>query len=144
LGLAVGDRELLREELPKAKQLIHEVNRQDRKSREPENSDIYLWFKGFSIETVLYLMACSKNEDFRKWISLYITDLRKKKIILTGDDLISLGYPPGSVFQKIFKLLLQAHLNGEVQTREDEIELVAKHFSLHCESTCVDRKIDVD
>ncbi len=144
LGMAAGDREILLGELPQAKQLLHEINRNDHKSHEPQNSDIYLWFKGFSIETILYLMARSKNERFRKWISLYITDLRKKKIILTGDDLISLGYPPGRIFQQIFKFLLQAQLNGDVRTRQDAIELVKKHFSLTDGTRDVDRKIDVD
>ena len=130
MGMAAGDKEMLRHELPKAKQLLHTVNRQGHKSYEPKNSEIYFWFHGFSIEVLLYLMALSKNERLRKWISLYVTDLRREKIMMTGDDLIALGYSPGRYFQQIFDTILQARLNGEVQTKQDEIDLLRNHYAL--------------
>ena len=145
LGLAVAAKKILVEELPQAKQRLHEVNRRGHKSQQPKNSDIYFWFNGFSIEALLYLMARSKNERFRKLISVYVTDLRKERVLLNGDDLISLGYPPGRYYQKIFQTVLSARLNGEVETHEEEISLVQQLFALEdYVSSGVDQKNDVD
>lgn len=130
LGVQPKDRVLLLEQLPKARQLLKQ-NKQSRNRRvDPKNSEIYSWFDGLSVEVILYLMAHGENENLRKWISLYMTDLRKEKVILNGVDLISLGFSPGKYFQDIFKFLLNARLNLKIKTREEEIILVRKHFSI--------------
>ncbi|MFK5925789.1 MAG: CBS domain-containing protein [Desulfuromusa sp.] len=128
LGVPSKDRALLLEQLPKARKLLKLI-KQRRNRIDPKNSEIYFWFDGLSVEVILYLMACSDNENLRKWISLYMTDLRREKVILSGDDLISLGFPPGKYFQKIFDVLLNARLNLEITTREEEVLLVKKKFS---------------
>jgi tRNA nucleotidyltransferase (CCA-adding enzyme) len=97
----------------------------------PKNSDIYHWFTGFSLELILYLMARSEDDSLRQSISLFMTRLRNTQIILNGQDLIHLGLPPGRYFQDIFKLLLDARLNEQVYSREDEIALVSQHFQTH-------------
>ncbi len=129
LGVPLKDRVLLLEQLPKAKQLLKLIKQRRNKQIDPKNSEIYLWFNGLSVEVILYLMARSDSENLRKWISLYMTDLRREKVILNGKDLIALGFPPGKYFQDIFDFLLKARLNLEIDTREEEILLVKKHFS---------------
>ena len=47
---------------------------------------------------------------------------------LTGHDLKAMGYPPGENFQKMFKALLDARLDGWVKNRAEEIDFVKKMF----------------
>ncbi|MCD6582513.1 MAG: CBS domain-containing protein [Desulfuromusa sp.] len=130
LGVQPKDRVLLLDQLPKARQILKQIKRRRNRRVDPKNSEIYSWFDGLSVEVILYLMAHGENENLRKWISLYMTDLRKEKVILNGVDLISLGFVPGKYFQDIFKFLLNARLNLMINTREEEIILVRKHFSV--------------
>ena len=129
LGMLSADRAMIHEQLPKAKQLLKLITQQRNKGISPKNSEIYFWFDGLAVEIILYLMACSDHENLRKWISLYMTDLRKEKVLLNGDDLISLGFAPGRYFQNIFEHLLKARLNQEISTREEEMEFVKENFS---------------
>ena len=48
--------------------------------------------------------------------------------MLTGDDLIRMGVTPGPVFQKVFKALRDARVNGRVNSKKEEITLVEKQF----------------
>jgi poly(A) polymerase len=48
--------------------------------------------------------------------------------LLTGNDLQSLGYPPGPLFSKILRSLEDAQLEGAVKCREDAIAFVAQHY----------------
>ena len=129
LGMQPKDRQLLNQQLPAAKQFLRFIRQRGYDQSEPQNSDIYFWLNDFSLEVILFLMARSENEKLRQWISLYITDLRKERVILDGTALISLGFTPGRYFQDIFKMLLEARLNGEIKTRDEEILLVQKNFS---------------
>ena len=48
--------------------------------------------------------------------------------LLTGDDLISLGYRPGPPFHAILDAIEEAQLNGKVTTREEALRLVEDSF----------------
>ncbi|MFY9752724.1 MAG: CCA tRNA nucleotidyltransferase [Candidatus Acidiferrales bacterium] len=48
--------------------------------------------------------------------------------ILTGTDLMSLGYPPGPQFKAILEALEDAQLNGRIGSREDAVTLVLAEF----------------
>ncbi len=135
LGVQPKDHLLLCEQLPAAKQFLKFIRQHSYGQGEPKNSDIYSWLNGFSLEVILFLMARSENEKVRKWISFYVTDLRKEKVLLDGESLISLGFAPGRYFQDIFKMLLDARLNHEINTREEEILLVQKKFSPFADSS---------
>ena len=130
LGMQPKDRQLLNEQLPAAQQFLKFIQQRRYDQGEPKNSDIYSWLNDFSLEVILFLMARSEDEKLRKWISLYITDLRKEKVLIDGAALISLGFIPGRYFQDIFKMLLDARLNCEIRTRDEEILLVQENFSI--------------
>ena len=87
-------------------------------------SRIYNILKPLALETLLYTMAYSEKEQVRKAVSLYLTQLRKVKTILSGKDLVAMGLEPGPIFSQILNALLVARLRGEVSTREEEIQLV--------------------
>jgi len=87
-------------------------------------SQIYEILKPLTLETLLYTMAFSEKEQVRKAISLYLTQLRKTKTVLSGKDLVAMGLEPGPLFSEILNTLLAARLRGEVSTREEEVQLV--------------------
>ena len=129
LNMQPKDMVLMVEQLPRARRLLTQFKHPRRRGKQPKNSELYFLFAGLSVEVLLYLMACSENEMLRKWISLYVTDLRKEDNILKGNDLIALGFSPGRQFQEIFKSLLQVRLDGQVVTRAEEVAFVQNNFS---------------
>jgi putative nucleotidyltransferase with HDIG domain len=50
--------------------------------------------------------------------------------LLSGDDLKDLGYTPGPEFQKILATLEDAQLEAAVQTRDQALEFVRRHYPL--------------
>ncbi|NVN90904.1 MAG: CBS domain-containing protein [Desulfuromonadales bacterium] len=90
------------------------------------NSDIYNSFHGLPLEILLYLAARTPNEQVRRYVSLYITHLRHVRRGLDGTALRELGLQPGPRFSDIMKRLLDARLDGEVTSIEDERNLARK------------------
>ncbi|MEW6417459.1 MAG: CBS domain-containing protein [Nitrospirota bacterium] len=89
---------------------------------------IYNLLNKLKLETVLFSMAVSKDRQKQKMISHYLTDLRKIKTILKGDDLKRIGIQPGPVYSKILKELLEERLRGHLKSREDEERFVRAKF----------------
>ncbi len=86
--------------------------------------------KGFSLETLLFMMAKTSRDLTRKWISEYISSLRYVKPLLSGHDLKEMGFEPGPVFSEILSMLRDARLNGEVLSAEDERRLVQRTYEV--------------
>jgi tRNA nucleotidyltransferase (CCA-adding enzyme) len=57
-------------------------------------------------------------------VSRYCTQLAGTKTLLGGKDLRQLGVPPGPVYRELLGGLLEARLDGEVESREDEVRWV--------------------
>ncbi|MHB8765850.1 MAG: tRNA nucleotidyltransferase/poly(A) polymerase family protein, partial [Deferrisomatales bacterium] len=87
---------------------------------EPRNSRVYQILHACGVETLLYLMARTEDEDQRRLVSRYYTQLAGTRPVLRGGDLKALGLAPGAVYREILAGLLAARLDGEVSTREDE------------------------
>ncbi|OEU74397.1 MAG: polya polymerase [Desulfuromonadales bacterium C00003093] len=121
-------RELLLEQWPKGQQSLRSARFHVEKKRVPQNSQIYHWFNGLSLEMILFLMSSAEDDQVRKWISQYVTDYRKVRVLLDGNGLIDLGLPPGPNFHKVFLALLNARLDGRVETLEEEKKLVREQF----------------
>jgi len=92
----------------------------------PKPSDIYRALAGFAGETVVFLLASAKSESVKRLIRAYVTTYRQVKPSLTGASLKSLGLKPGPLYKKILNRLLDARLDGEVNTEADERALVSK------------------
>lgn len=93
-----------------------------------KNSELYKALMPFHLETLLYMMASANHDSMKRAISGYITNLRRVKPMLRGNDLKEMGYKPGPVFREILTALLEARLNGEIKTRDDEREFVRTHW----------------
>jgi tRNA nucleotidyltransferase (CCA-adding enzyme) len=89
-------------------------------------AEAYRSLSGLSDETLLALMAKSKGEAAKRQISSFLTNYQHVKPILTGEDLKKMGLKPGPQFKKLLDCLLDARLNGEVKTEEEERALVSR------------------
>jgi tRNA nucleotidyltransferase (CCA-adding enzyme) len=94
--------------------------------RKPNRSQIYRLLAPIATEFLLYMMAKSRQEPSKRFISLYFTHLKHLKPELTGRDLIALGYQPGPQIKEILSRLHQARLNERVQSKQEELEMVRR------------------
>lgn len=72
------------------------------------------------LEGLLYMMARSGQEGVRKSLSRYITEWRREKVDISGNDLKALGLEPGPLFGRIMRRLLAAKRDGEATTFESQ------------------------
>jgi tRNA nucleotidyltransferase (CCA-adding enzyme) len=121
-------RTVLTETREDAHLLLQRLERRRAQRTTPRNSDLYHELTPFPTEIILYLMAAAGDEEVRRWLSRFFTHLRGTTHLLTGDDLKGLGLPPGPLYKKVFTALLNARLNGQVLTRQEEMALVRRRF----------------
>lgn len=89
---------------------------------------LYRILHGADMETLLFAMSTTRDNERKKAISLYLTDLRKVKPLLTGADLKALQIPAGPLYSKILRAVLDEKLRGGLRTKEEEREFVVRRF----------------
>jgi len=92
-----------------------------------KNSELYHSLKHFKIEVLLYMMATASKKIVIRQLSNYYSHLKYVKPYISGKDLKEMGLPPGPFFSQILSDVLNARLDGMLETREDEVEYV-KNF----------------
>ena len=92
----------------------------------PKRSEIYNVLAPISTESKLFMMAKSTQVTTRRYISLYFTQMKDTKPLLRGTDLIQMGMKSGPMIKKALTGLLQARLDEQVITRQDEMEYILK------------------
>jgi tRNA nucleotidyltransferase (CCA-adding enzyme) len=95
----------------------------------PSPSRVHRLLEGARLEVVLALMARVEAPALRKAIGDYLAQTRRVKPMLTGHDLRGLGLRPGPIYREILSALLHARLDGEVQTRDDELRFLRRRFA---------------
>lgn len=93
-------------------------------------SEIFWLLEELSNEGLLYTMAIARKNGITKTISTYVTEMRKVRPELTGEDLKSLGYQPGPLFRTILTDLLNGRLDGELCSRTDELAYITRYHPL--------------
>jgi len=78
-----------------------------------------------SDEARLLLRVATDSWLVRQRLDQYQRCWRHVRPILTGDDLRRMGIPAGRIYREILNRLQAAHLDGEIDTREEEEALVA-------------------
>jgi len=63
----------------------------------------------------------------RKLAELGPEEIRPKRL-LTGDDLIAMGYRPGPLFTKILTQVEDAQLEGSIKSRDEAVEWLRREF----------------
>ena len=89
-------------------------------------ADIYTLLEPLSYEVIILLKARYKNPYLDKHIRDFLEHYNGIRLHISGDDLGRLGLKPGPHYQKIFKKVLKARLNGLINTREEELNLIKK------------------
>lgn len=69
---------------------------------------------------VYYLISGDRS------VIIYLKELKDIKVLITGNDLIDLGFTPSKYFSEIFDKILKEKLKGHLKTKEEEIEYVKK------------------
>ncbi len=90
------------------------------------NSRVYEILHPCTPETLLFIMAKTRDRRKRKLVSRYYTHLAGVTPLLRGRDLKALGVPPGPIYRTLLDGLLKARLDQEVETRDDEIAWVRR------------------
>ena len=93
-------------------------------------SAIYHTLRPLNIQTILFMMAKSRDKEQKKSVSLYLTTLREISPDLTGKDLQAMGYAPGPIFKKIFTAILETKLDDKIKGRDEEAAFVKEHFPI--------------
>ena len=64
--------------------------------------------------------SISKDKTVEKFLNV----LKQIKVLITGKDLIELGFIPSAYFNELFEKILKEKLDGRIQTREEELKFV--------------------
>lgn len=107
--------------LTKAKELIMSLPLKD-------PVKVYNHLCNLSIETLLFAMAITPDDEKKKEISHYLLNLRQVRPLTKGSDLIRIGIKPGPVFSEILRAVLEEKLMGRLKTKEEEIEFIRDKY----------------
>jgi len=88
------------------------------------NSAIYEYLFERKFITCLFWAAATERSRVRRRIMLYLTRLHKVIPMITGREILDLGFREGPLVGDIMSDLKIARLDGRVVTREDEINLI--------------------
>ena len=60
-------------------------------------------------------------------VKRFCEKLKDIKVLINGNDLISLGYKPSAFFNVIFNKIIEKKIKGEIKTKEEEIKYVKEY-----------------
>ncbi|MDI6606061.1 MAG: hypothetical protein QME65_02835 [Candidatus Omnitrophota bacterium] len=89
-------------------------------------SRIFSLLEPLSYEAILLVKAKYKKPNLKKHIEDFFEIYNGIRIYVSGKDLGGMGVAPGPVYKKIFTRVLNAKLNGQVKTKEQELDLIRK------------------
>lgn len=122
MGLAPRYTRVLCQERLMAQRRLYEIELQ----RPKKASILYHQLHTFRTELILYMMATTRKRAVKKSISYYYNQLRNVQLSISGKDLIAAGLEPGPQFSRILQTVLDAKLNGELETHQDELRYLRK------------------
>ncbi len=93
------------------------------------NSDIVTFLQEIAPEGLVYMLAIA-NRNIAQDISRYIDTLQYVSPLLSGKDLLAMGYKPGPQFTTMLAFLRKERLNKKVTTKEDEINALHQNYPL--------------
>jgi len=117
LNMPLKERQILLEKRYQAEKQLYVIENAPHHTRQ----DLYWALINFKTEYILYMMALSKKDETRKSISNFYTHQRNLKPYLKGRDLLKIGLSPGPVFTTILHEILNAKLDGQLETKEEEL-----------------------
>ena len=136
MGLGQKNQRLLSQQRIKARTVLHQLER--RLPKKP--SDLYHLLCDFRTELILYMLAATRNRSVKKSISHYYIRLRNIAPQLKGSDLVRAGMRSGPHIGKVLSAILDAKLNGTIETRQEEIEFVRRWIQRRSPHNFLDSK----
>ncbi len=89
-------------------------------------SSVFNYLEHLSYEVILLLKASTADKIAKENIEKFFSTYHGTGIHLRGHDLNGLGFSPGPHYQKIFRRVLNAKLNGKLKDIREELEFVKK------------------
>jgi tRNA nucleotidyltransferase/poly(A) polymerase len=78
-------------------------------------------------------LSSHRNLEAYKFVRRFLAETPPDQVrpprLLTGDDLVSMGFSPGPSFKEILDAVEEAQLNGKLHTREAAVRYVEKSFT---------------
>ncbi len=87
-------------------------------------SSIYTKLKDVPNEILFLAMMESRSDTAKERINSFLKNYKKESLYISGKDLKKLDVKPGPIYSYILNRLLYAQLDGEVNSKEDEIKIV--------------------
>jgi tRNA nucleotidyltransferase (CCA-adding enzyme) len=117
-----------RQQVIKMRQIINLKNELEVLSQSgQDNWTIFSILRKYELPVIQVNKLASGNDNAVKAIDLYLNKLRYIRPQLSGEDLIAIGIPPGEQIGKALNRLYIARINGDIISREEEMEL-ARQF----------------
>jgi poly(A) polymerase len=83
----------------------------------------------------LHRLDCASSHgrlESHRFVSRTLAEIPAEQIrpprLLTGDDLLAMGYKPGPVFSEILRIVEDAQLEGQLRTKEEAAAYVGRNF----------------
>lgn len=87
---------------------------------------VYRLLEPLTYEVILAMTVLSKNPLFFERVKEFLFFYNDIRLHVKGEDLKAAGLMPGPVYKKILEELLSAKIDGEVSTKEEELEFLKK------------------
>ena len=117
-------------ELLKEKEATDKILNELSRTRRLRTSEIYWLLQERSHESLLYIIAMARKKTAKKAVSHFVTHLRHYKTHIQGTDLKKMGYKSGPIYKTILNHLLEAKLDGAVESRAEEKEFIKRNYPL--------------
>jgi len=91
-------------------------------------SEIYWLLIDLEPEGWLHLMTIARKRFIQQAVSLFVTQLRKVKPLVTGVELKDLGYRPGPLFRTILNHLIEQQLDGLIRDRQQALDFIRQTY----------------
>ncbi len=88
------------------------------------NSGVYRLCQGYSVTAIDAVILAEESPSVKQRLKVYLDKLQHIQPVLTGDDLKRMGITTGRKIGSVLKSLMDARLDGKVQSNSDEERLV--------------------
>jgi len=108
---------------------IQHIHKHSRKlsSENIRRSEIYLLLRDIQVPVIKGFRAMTEVENIQNNLNLYLDELQQAHPTLNAKDLLAMGIPEGPKIGILLKLLLEAHLDGRIKSRQEEENLVIRN-----------------
>ena len=128
----INDRlRLTKEELRALHELLclcPEMTKQLSEAKPMKMSEIASVLRDLSNEGYIYIMASAPAEVVRERLKNHLARSKHNKLLINGEDIKKLGFPPGPYFKDALDATRDARLDGAVCTKDEELDFVRNYL----------------